>query len=347
MCTSRSAWRVIVASAVVSFAPAWVQTARPQGPVHFLDILASHSMLTPADHERLARGDSVARVLDAAPGQLAVLAMVDTRATADSLLSSVRDIATLKRSAYVRTIRRFSSPPVLSDLDELRVSPEDRQDIADCTPADCAIKLTPDELMTLAAPRGAPGPDHLDSAFRAVVLARAQRYLRDGALVAQAHRERPGLASPFDRILGASPYVTDAFPRLAAHLRQFPHDGDRDLESFLYWSVESFGRKPVVVVTHVAILHPAEEERARGVSVLIAGKQVFATHYMDASLSLTALVDYQGRRYLTYVNRSETDALGGVFGWLKRTVVERRIRTEAASILAGVRRRVEARPHPE
>lgn len=348
MSTSRAASHIIVGLAVVSLAPTWVREARSQVPAHFLDVLASRSVLTPADHARLARGDSVARVLDSTPGQVAVLAMVDTRATSQSLVDSVRDIATLKRSTYVRTIRRFSSPPVLSDLDELRVSREDQQDIAECTPADCAIKLTREELMALVATAGgAPVADQLDRAFRAVVLARVQRYLRDGGGTAEGLEGPPGAPRPFDRILGASPYVTDAFPRLAAYLRRFPHDGDRDIESFLYWSVESFGRKPVVVVTHVAILHPAAEERVRGVSVLVAGRQIFATHYMDASLSLTALVDHNGRRYLTYVNRSETDALGGVFGWFKRTVVERRVRNEAASILAGVRSRVESRLRPE
>jgi hypothetical protein len=344
----RAASRIIVGFAAVSLAPAWVRDARSQVPAHFLDVLASQSVLTPADHVRLARGDSVARVLDAELGQVAVLAMVDTRATPESLIASVRDIETLKRSTYVRTIRRFSSAPVLSDLDELRVSPEDRKDIAGCTPTDCAIKLTREELRTLGDTAGAaPATDHLDHAFRAVVLARVQRYLRDGGVVAEAHDHPPGPPRPFERIMGASPYVTDAFPRFAAYLRQFPRDGNRDIESFLYWSVESFGRKPVVVVTHVAILRPTAEERARGVSVLVAGKQIFATHYMDASLSLTALVDHESRRYLTYVNRSETDALGGMFGWLKRAVVERRIRTEAASILTGVRRRVESRLLPE
>ncbi len=342
-----SAWRLIAASIVVSLAPAWVAVARSQEPVHFLDVLTSQSPLTDEDHARLARGESVARLLDSAPGHVAVLALVDTRATPESLIASVRDIATLKRSTYVRTIRRFSSPPVLSDLDELRVSPEDRKDIAECTPTDCAIKLTREELMAFGGTAGAlPAADQFDRAFRSIVLARVQRYLRNGD-DASGGPGPTGPPRPFDRILGASPYVTEAFPRLAAHLRQFPHDGHRDIESFLYWSVESFGRKPVVVVTHVAILRPEAEQGTVGVRVVVAGRQIFATHYTDGSLSLTALVDHKGRRYLTYVNRTETDALGGIFGWLKRSVVQRRIRNEAASILAGVRRRVEAGLRPE
>lgn len=324
---------------------------RSNGP-HFLDLLSAEGALTRSDQVRLGRGDPLARVLVAPAGQIAVLAMVDTRATPESLAESVRDIATLKRSNYVRTIRRFSSPPVLSDLDELLVSPEDRKDIEACKPSDCGIKLTPPELVVLGRGAGAtPSPaaegDALDRGFRTLVLTRVQRYLSEGRAVAHDAAEPAQLTPPFERILSTSPYVTSAFPRLSDFLRHFPRHDDGSIESFLYWSVESFGRKPVVVVTHVAILHPTEVERARGVSLMVAGKQVFATHYTDASLSLTALVDYQGRRYLTYVNRSETDALGGVFGWLKRTIVERRVRNEAASILSGVRRRVESRMRPE
>lgn len=314
---------------------------------HFLDLLPADAALTRADQTQLERGEPMARVIDAPDGQIAVLAMVGTAASADRLASSVRDIATLKRGTYVPAIRRFSSPPTLGDLEGLRVSPEDRRDIKDCTADECGIKLTADEIAALpradGASAGAPGePDALDHAFRAIVLSRVQRYLREGRAT-EATSAPARVPPPFERILSTSPYVTLAFPRLSDYLRRFPAQVDHDIESFLYWSVETFGRKPVVVVTHVAMLRPSLEEASRGVELLVAGKQVFATHYINASLSLTALVEFRGHRYLTYVNRSETDALGGWLGWLKRAVVERRVRNEAATILNGVRTRLESR----
>ena len=53
---------------------------------------------------------------------------------------------------------------------------------------------------------------------------------------------------------------------------------------------------------------------------LVAGKEIFATHYVNASLGLTAIVRGEpgGPNYLAYVNRSEVDMLGGMFGGLVR-----------------------------
>ena len=50
--------------------------------------------------------------------------------------------------------------------------------------------------------------------------------------------------------------------------------------------------------------------------VLVAGKEIFASHYVNASLGLTSLVHDEpgGRTYLVYLNRSEVDALGGLMG---------------------------------
>jgi hypothetical protein len=46
--------------------------------------------------------------------------------------------------------------------------------------------------------------------------------------------------------------------------------------------------------------------------------------------------------YLVYLNRSLTDVLdGGMFGGLKRWVVERRLKGEAATVLQALQRRLE------
>ena len=76
---------------------------------------------------------------------------------------------------------------------------------------------------------------------------------------------------------------------------------------------------------------------------LVAGKQIFATHYMNGALALTAIVGGGpgSRRYLAYLNRSEVDVLGGFLGGLVRWIVERRLKSEASEVLQGLRRRIE------
>jgi hypothetical protein len=75
---------------------------------------------------------------------------------------------------------------------------------------------------------------------------------------------------------------------------------------------------------------------------VIAAKQVYASHYKNAALTLTSLVAQNGARYLVYVNRSHVDAFHGFFGPVVRRVVERRVRGEAPNVLAALRRRLES-----
>jgi len=61
--------------------------------------------------------------------------------------------------------------------------------------------------------------------------------------------------------------------------------------------------------------------------VLIASNQLYANHYFNASLALTAFVNVPGATQgaeLVYENRSRADGLEGPFGKIKRGVVEKK-----------------------
>jgi hypothetical protein len=78
--------------------------------------------------------------------------------------------------------------------------------------------------------------------------------------------------------------------------------------------------------------------------VIVAGLQIFATHYYDASLGVTALLPGEpgGTNYLVYVNRSEIDVLDGPLSGVTRWFLRRRLRSEATTVLDGLRRRLES-----
>jgi len=50
--------------------------------------------------------------------------------------------------------------------------------------------------------------------------------------------------------------------------------------------------------------------------------------------------------YLVYLNRSEVDVVGGMFGGLVRWLVQRRLKVEAANVLQGFRQRLEGGEPP-
>ena len=82
--------------------------------------------------------------------------------------------------------------------------------------------------------------------------------------------------------------------------------------------------------------------------VVVAGKQIFATHYFNASLGVTVLVRGEPghANYLVYVNRSALDVLQSKFGGVVRWFTQRRLKSEAGNVLEGLRRRLESGEPP-
>jgi len=84
------------------------------------------------------------------------------------------------------------------------------------------------------------------------------------------------------------------------------------------------------------------------VRMAVISREIFATHYRNGSLGLTAVTeDSAGQRYLVYVNRSQVDLLTGLFGGWKRGMIEGKLKSESASVFNEVRKRLESGPPPE
>ena len=306
------------------------------------------AIVTTNDRERLNRGDVLVRTLPGSGGHLVVFTASALDAPADILATRVHAIEDLKRGEFVLAIRRFSDPPALDDLSGLALDDEDLEAIRHCRPGDCDVKLASAEMTTLrqaADEAGAAWKGALQEAFRRVVLERVKTYQVSGlgGLASYADRDDPvDMATSFAAILERSPFLSDRLPEFARYLQVFPQVELPGVESFLYWSKERFGGKPTVSVTHVNILRPAERRDLP--AVIVAGKQLFATHYMNGALSLTTVLRGPGgtSNHLAYLNRLEVDVLGGLFGPLKRTIIQRRIRRETAAVFRALRRRLES-----
>jgi hypothetical protein len=171
--------------------------------------------------------------------------------------------------------------------------------------------------------------------FREDLLNYIDLYLRYGnsALMEYRDRAKPvSVVREFRALLHAVPRLDESGQTFYDFLAEYPNKPMHEVEEFLYWSKERFGLKPVISVTHVAIYRQPGE-------VLIASKQIYATHYFDASLGLTAALDHPTdplRRgmYLVYLNRSRIDALGGLFSGLRRAILRNRLRDGVKKTLA-------------
>jgi hypothetical protein len=192
------------------------------------------------------------------------------------------------------------------------------------------------------------GPDAAAQAtalVRNMLVAGAQAYLwrGDAALGEYRSRRRPvALADELRALIDASPFLTAYAPELRRYLEAFPFAELSGGENILYWSKETFNLKPIISLTHTAI-HTAT--RGGTSMTLVASKGLYASHYLDGSLSLTVVLDAgtTGNAVdLVYVNRTRVDALDGAFGGLRRWIVERRVRGALEETLADVKARLEA-----
>ncbi|MGE0816207.1 MAG: hypothetical protein AB7O28_16420 [Vicinamibacterales bacterium] len=306
-------------------------------------------VVTAGDRQRLERGDVVVRSIAAADGQASVFAAVGIEASAERVIAWMRTVDHLKRGPLVPAIGIFSTPPRLDDLDGLALDDADLRDLARCRPGDCGLKLTAPEILHVqraAADRTAPWPETATGVVRAIVLDRVTAYLAGGHTALPAfedHRTpvQPGVS--FAALLDGTGFLIQRLPGVAAALRA-PAEPRPDVESLVYWSKERAGGRPILSATHLRIARPGGVE---GPEVLVAGVGIFASHYLDASLGLTALArDPGGRAYLVYVNRSEVDLLGRRFGGLSRFVMDRRVQSAAGDVLLAVKRRIESGDPP-
>ena len=311
------------------------------------EFFAPWIVVSAAEREGLDRNQVLTRVLPGKHGQLAVFVVTSLNTSPDALVAWTRAIAELKQSKFVRAVRRFSDPPTLSDLDTLTLEQRDLDAIQRCRPGDCGLKLSAGEIESLAAVRATAGAEWRNAVqreFRRLLLQRVQLYRAGGlaALPPLADRGKPRrLDDALAAIVEQSPYLA-RLPDVASWLQRYPY-ADAGLESFFYWSNEHYGEgKPVISVTHVGIVRPASDRRLP--AILVAGKQIFATHYVEGGLGLTMLLHNaaNGGLYLVYVNRTELDLLKGFVGVFARRILEGRIERQAPQIVSGLRTRLES-----
>jgi len=172
---------------------------------------------------------------------------------------------------------------------------------------------------------------------------RDYRVRGDAALI--EYNDKPKevrLAEEPRALVSASGYVNDVLTDLPKYLEDFPTSELSIVENAIVWSKIKFGLKPVTAINHIMIYRG---EREAGPQFLIASKQIYANHYFNSSLALTAFVNIPGARsgsYLVYENHSRVDGLEGAFSKIKRHLVENKALDSLKAILEQSRMSLDA-----
>ena len=299
-----------------------------------------------AERHSLERGQPVVVTLESKRPELAIFSAIQLGpdVAPERAAAWMRRVEDLRRSRHMLASGRFSTPPRQADLDDLVLDEGDLEDIRRCRPGACDVKLSAREIGELMAITAAATQwrDEVQVAFRQILLRRVLAYMSGGlaALDATADRRSPRPpAAAFASILERSTFLQEHMPDLAERLASCRTAGMPDAETFIYWSKERLGGKAVITATHVTLV---EGDAAARPYLLSIGVQIFATHYLDASLGVTALVrdSQSSQMYLVYIHRAHVDVLEGFWGRFARPIIEGRVRKDGAAALRQVRARI-------
>ena len=297
----------------------WSQTSLTD----FQKTLHEKAAFEATDFAALKRNQPVVRVAPTSDKrEIAVSGLVNVRAGAEEFLRSYRESMTRKTNPAILEIGSFASEPTLNDLDSLTLDTADIEDLKDCVVGDCQLKLSASMIQRFSKEIDWDAANYQLAAtnlFKQMLLdyVRDYRTRGDAALIEYSDkRDEVSLAAEQQALNAASSYINDALAEAKSKLHL--------AEDSIIWSKIKFGLKPVIAINHVRIYRRNSDA---GPQVLIASNQIYANHYFNASLALTAFVNIPGvdqGAYLVYENRSRADGLEGPFGKLKRGVVEKK-----------------------
>jgi hypothetical protein len=286
------------------------------------------------------------KVLPGRGDELAVVAAMRTTAAPTRLIAWMRRVDLVQRGRYVSNVGRFSNPPQLDDLAAVTLEDKDFEDIRHCRSGNCGLKLTSAEIQQLQEHLGrdATWKQDVEEAFRAAVLERARSYLSGGDFALPVDEDDSAAHTTFASLAANLGLESPRLPGVAEYLKRYPRLNHPDVvASFLYWSRETLGFKPITSITHLTLMQSGIPGMPPALAI---SKQVYANHYKDGAVAVTAIAGSPGNQYLVYAHRSTVDVLDGIFGGLVRRVIERRVKEEAPGILNALRIRLESGDPP-
>lgn len=302
--------------------------------------------LTDAELGGLERGAIVAKVIDTGDrSEILSFGVTRVRTTSARALECLRDLEGRRQAPWVLQIGRLGPVPSAGDLEALTLDPREIKHLSRCRLNQCDIRLPADAIE-----RFRTGVDwsstyragRATAMFREMLLAYAASYLKGGNAVLFEYDNNDDpvrIGVSFQELLRRSGFLRDAVPDLYAFLDRFPEGRPADAEDFLYWLKEKFWLLNVLSLNHVALVNRATPA---GRLVMAVSKQLYASHYYESSLGVTAFVEGKGPgSYLIFINRARADIRRTGFTWPERVLLKYLVRGRVDAQLKHLRSQLE------
>jgi len=285
-------------------------------PASLTQFLLQTIKLSPDELSAATSGKPVVKLLDSADRrEIAVFGIVSVAVPRAFYVRRAGDFGSSLRSPSRPRFGIFSDPATLADVAGLVVPHDDVQDLAKCKPGACKLKFSAKTITRLRALIDS-APNAADSVVSAYLRKRAVDYITDyrargnAALVVYGDADSATAAAQvFAGIESRSPYMYQYAPSLEQYLKTYPQNRPAELSEALFWSADELpGVKETITLAHEVVYAPPELE---GCTLLVT-KQLYADHYLDGAIDVTAVADQgQGQVgvYLVYLRRLHFDEL--------------------------------------
>lgn len=311
--------------------------------------LATTFGLTASDFAKIDAGEVLAKGTAAGDARdIATFGIVRVRITPAFYVDRLTDITTFKKDDAVLQIGVFGRPPALRDVESLGLDEPDMHSLRECRIGHCGLQLPAETITRFRAEvdwARADARERANGLIHQMLVDYVKKYQQSGAGATMQYADRDDVTNVRNEFLSLA--SSDAgglgrFSILRRHFVEYPSVSTPDARDLVYWSKEIVGRRTVASVTHLAIVPCADSSPA---AFAVGSKQIYGTHYFDASLGLTVLVPDPSSpspaTYVAYLNRSRVDVIGGMFGGVAKKIIASKARSTVGDQLGRLRTRLE------
>jgi hypothetical protein len=313
-----------------------------------LSLLRTEGSLTSLELAAVEKGGIVAKVIDTPDrSEVVSLAVMRVSTTPSRVRERFRNVESWRQDPWVLQVGRVGKVPSTPDLEALTLDPRDVNDLARCRVSDCDLRFPAEVIEQFRKKIDWSSSSHVARAnalFRETLSDYTASYLSRGnaALFEYDNNDDPvRVVDGLRQLILRSRFLAEAAPDLHSYLERFPTDRPPDAEDLVYWLKERFWLLNVLSLNHSTVVDRAA---AGGRLIMAVSKQLYASHYYEASLSVTAYVEGPGGggSYLFSLNRTRADIRPRGFNWWERLLVNRLVRRRLEAQFRHLRRCLEA-----
>jgi hypothetical protein len=351
------------AAAVIAFTAVQPAAQAPSLPADVVTALARPDSPASDDALTLQAGRVVVHT-QVAPASLeaSVVSAVKINTTAERTLAYFRQLLAYVDGQVTLQYGVVDRPVNDTNFQALTLDPADLTDLRNCRAATCDIRVG----AATVADVGRIGWPDTNAAATANAWTRQQLvsyvsdYMRRGDAALTTYDDRAAsvdLPAQWQALVERATMARSIAPELQRYLAEFPARTAPEATDEFYWDKQRYtSLKPVIGLTHLVTWREAGHPER----VLVAQKQIFASHYVFGALAVTLIVQDPAVSppvtYVVYTNRTRGDLLrgtqaptqtglrarvSGLGATLQRRLGEQMIRQSAERLMSAMKEALE------